>query len=67
MDNEKKNRMWQLVTSIVGLVFCTLVILNTWVLETMPDYLKVIAVLVGVCFLVLQIRQIAVTLKKKKD
>ena len=67
MDNEKKNRVWQLVTAIVGLAFWTLVILNTWVLETMPDYLKVIAVVVGVCFLVLQIRQIVVTLKKKKD
>ena len=59
--------MWQLAASIVGLVFWTLVILNNWVLETTPDYLKVIAVVVGACFLVLQIRQIAVTLKKKKD
>lgn len=67
MDNEKKIRMWQLVTSIVGLLFWTLVILNTWVLKTPPDYLKVIALLVGLCFLVMQIRQIVVTLKKKKD
>lgn len=67
MDNQKKDRLWQLVTYVVSLVFWALFILNTWVLKTPPDYLKVIALLVGMCFLVLQIRQIIVTLKKKKD
>ena len=67
MDNQKKDRLWQLVTYVVSLVFWVLFILNTWVLNTPPDYLKVIALLVGLCFLVLQIRQIIVTLKKKKD
>ncbi len=67
MDNQKKDRLWQFVTYVVSLVFWALFILNMWVLKTPPDYLKAIAVLVGLCFLVLQIRQIIVTLKKKKD
>ena len=67
MDRKKKDRMWQLVTCIVSFVFWALFILNTWVLKTPPVYLKAIALVVGVCFLVLQIRQIAVLLKKKKD
>ena len=65
MENQNKERMWSILTLIFAIAFWALFVLNTWVLETTPDYLKVIAVVVGVCFLVLQIRQIVVTLKKK--
>ena len=50
-----------------GLLFFVLVLLEMFVLKENGTAYKVIAVAVGVCFLVLQNRRIVLALKKKKD
>ena len=67
MENQKNSRMWIILTLIAGVLFWGLFILNTFVLENTPEILKWLAVLAGICHIALQIRQIVVTGKQKKD
>ena len=64
MKNEK---VWDIATAVIGLLFWVLVLLEMFVLKETGTAYKVIAVAVGVCFLALQIRRIVLTLKKKNE
>ncbi|MBQ6961554.1 MAG: hypothetical protein IJP78_11310 [Clostridia bacterium] len=63
----KNERAWNIAADAIGLLFFVLVLLEMFVLKETGTVYKVIAVAVGVCFLVLQIRRIVLTLKKKKN
>ncbi|MBR4331076.1 MAG: hypothetical protein IKP72_00190 [Clostridia bacterium] len=63
----KNDRVWDIATAVIGLLFWVLVLLEMFVLKETGTAYKVIAVAVGVCFLALQIRRIVFTLKKKNE
>ncbi len=63
----KNDRVWNIATDAIGLLFFVLALLEMFVLKDTGTAYKAIAVAVGVCFLALQIRRIVLTLKKKKD
>jgi uncharacterized membrane protein HdeD (DUF308 family) len=63
----KKDRAWNIATDTIGLLFFVLVLLAKLVLKDIGTAYLVITVAIGVSFIVLQIRRMIFTLKKKTE
>ena len=67
MEHPNNERKWALATTLAGILFWLLVVLQQFVLSSVPEFLKWGVIAIGLCYLALQGRNLWRLFQKKKE